>query len=193
MKTIVALGFALALAASVPADPYSAAIQQAKRVANQETEANRRLMDNPETSPAPAAPSQTVNPALQATLQNIENLRNDFGAIAKLTNGTPLTVERTALTNDLMTAAQGTKPTGQIVSRLADDLTTVLEGNEKLQSQHPRLAQFIHATFNGSQLAPAQQQMIFGETRKMLVNGGTVADSATQVVNDIKAIVNETK
>ena len=111
MKSLIALVGALLTATGVLADPYSSAIQQAKRVSAQETAANQRLMDNP----PPAAPPQNnanpqANAMLQATMQNIESLRNDFTAIANAATNASLTVLKQSLTNDLAIAALGMKP-----------------------------------------------------------------------------------
>jgi len=193
MKPLIALACAF-MASSVLADPYSAAIQQAKRVSAQETAANRQLMDNP----PPAAPPQnnpnpSADPVLQATLQNIENLRNDFAAIGNPAAGVSLTVQEETLTNDLAIAAQGKKPQAASISKLADDLTTAIAGNEKLRAPPPKLAQFVHAIFNTAHLTAAQQQMIFTGVQKILTDGGASPDEAANVVNDIKSIASETK
>jgi hypothetical protein len=194
MKPFLTLACALFAANSLFADPYSAAIQQAKRVANQETEANRQLMNNPPpATPAQTNPNQPSDPVLQATLENIQNLQNDFATLSKLTNAAAITTEKVGLTNDLASAALGAKPSQPSLAKLGDDLAAVILGNQKLRPQHPRLAQYVHASFNGSKLTPAQQQMIFSDVQKILVAGGTAPEDATNVVNDIKTIASETK
>ncbi len=194
MKPFIALTCALFIANGVLADPYSAAIQQAKRVSARETAANQRLMDNP----PPAAPPQNnqnapADPVLQATLQNIANLRNDFSAIGNAAAGTSLTVEKQTLTNDLAIAAQGVKPQPASISKLADDLMTAISGKEKLRAPQPKLAQFTHAIFNSAHLTTAQQQTFFTGVQKILTDGGASADEAANVVNDLKTIASETK
>lgn len=194
MKPFIALTCALFMANSLLADPYSAAIRQAKGVSSKVTDANRQLLDNP----PPAAPPQNnsnppANPALQATLQNIESLRNDFAAIGNAPANTSLTARKQSLTNDLAIAAQGAKPQPASVSKLADDLTTAIAGKEKLRAPQPKLAQFVHAIFNSSHLTAAQQQMIFDGVQKILTDGGASPDETANVVNDIKTIAGETK
>ncbi len=194
MRPFIALVCVLFMANSLLADPYSAAIRQAKNVSARETAANQQLMDNtPPTAPPQNNPNQAPSPALQATLQNIESLRNDFTAIGNAESGTSLTIQKQTLTNDLAIAAQGAKPQPASVSKLADDLITAIAGKEKLRAPQPKLAQFTHAIFNGSQLTAAQQQMIFKGVQKILTDGGASPDEATNVVNDIKTIASETK
>ena len=151
-------------------------------------------MDNP----PPAAPPQNnpnapANPVLQATLQNIANLRNDFSAIGNAAAGTSLTVEKQTLTNDLAIAAQGVKPQPASISKLADDLMTAISGKEKLRAPQQKLAQFTHAIFNSAHLTTAQQQTFFTGVQKILTDGGASADEAANVVNDLKTIASETK
>jgi hypothetical protein len=194
MKPSIVLACALFAANGIFADPYSAAIQQAKRVSHQETESNRRLIENPPPTPQPqSGPSQTADPVLQATLKNIHNLQSDFATLARLTSTASITTEKQGLTNDLAVAALGKKPSPQSLVKLADDLAAVIVGSNKLLPQHLKLAQYVHAISNSSQLTEAQQQMIFTDTQKILVTGGAKPDDAAKVVNDIKTIASETK
>jgi hypothetical protein len=192
MKPLLGVLCAVFLAGGVFADPYSAAIRQAQNVSTKVSNANRQLDENPATVQPPHN-NPAVNPMLQATLQNIENLRNDFATIGNATNTALSIAQKQSLTNDLATAAQSVKPQAVSISKLADDLTMAISGNEKLRAQYPKLAQYVHAVSNSSFLTAAQQQTIFGDVHKILVNGGAAPDDATTVVNDIKEIASETK
>ena len=130
---------------------------------------------------------------LQATLQNIDNLRNDFAAIGNAAAGASPAAQRQSLTNNLAIAAQGAKPQPESIAKLADDLTTAIAGKEKLRAPQPTLAQYTHAIFNSAHLTAAQQQMIFKGVQKILTDGGASPEEATNVVTDIKAIASETK
>jgi hypothetical protein len=195
MKPFMALACVLFAVNSVLADPYTAAIRQAQTVSANETAANQRLMKDPsESAPQPNNPNPPPNPALQATLQNIQSLRNDFTAIGNAaTNNSPLDAAKKLLTNDLAIAAQGAKPLPASISKLTDDLATAIAGNEKLRAPQPKLAQFIHAIFNSAHLTAAQQQMIFDGVQKLLTDGGASPDEIANVVNDLKTIASETK
>jgi hypothetical protein len=193
MKLFTAIACGLLMAASVMADPYSAAIQQAKNVSARETAANRQLMGNPPAAPPQNNPNAPADPALQATLQNIDSLRSDFAAIGNAATGDSLTVQKQSLTNNLAIAAQGAKPQPASISKLADDLMTAIAGKEKLRTPPPKLAQFVHAIFNSSHLTTAQQQMIFTGVQKILTDRGASPDEVANVVNDIKTIASETK
>jgi hypothetical protein len=169
MKPFIALACALFMANSLLAEPnYSIAIRQAKNASANETAANQRLLDNPTpVAPPQNNPNTPPDPALQATLQNIESLHTDFAAIG---NAQPASI-----------------------SKLADDLTAAIAGKEKLRAPQPKLAQFVHAIFNSSHLTTAQQQMIFNGVQKILTDGGASPDETANVVNDIKTIASETK
>jgi hypothetical protein len=194
MKSLIALVCALFMANGVLADPYSAAMQQAKRVSAQETAANQRLMENPPPAATPQNnPNAPANPALQATLQNIESLRTDFAAIGNAAAGASLALQKQSLTNNLAIAAQGKKPKAESISKLADDLMTAITGKEKLRASQPKLAQFVHAICNSSQLTAAQQKMMFDGVQKILADGGASPDETANVVSDMKTIASETK
>jgi hypothetical protein len=194
MRLVPTLACALFIGNSIMADPYTAAIRQAQNVSAKETAANQHLLDNPPTdAPLQNNPNAPVNPVLQATLQNIESLRNDFAAIGNTAANAPLTAQKKSLTNDLSFAAQGAKPLPESISKLADDLTAAIAGKEKFRAPQPKLAQFIHAIFNGAHLTTAQQQMIFDGVQKILTDGGASPDETASVVNDIKTIASETK
>jgi hypothetical protein len=188
---LVLFGLAV-IACNAIADPYSAAMRQAKNVSAKVTAADsQQVPDGVPAQPPQQAPAQS--PALQATLQNIGNLRNDLATICESTNSDSIATNKTSLLNDMTAAAQGTKPSQTSVSQLADDLTTAVAGNDKLRPQYQKLAQYVHASFNGAHLTPAQEQMIFGDMQKTLIAGGAAPDSATNVVNDIESVVNQTK
>jgi hypothetical protein len=140
---------------------------------------------------APAAAPQNYqappDPALQATMRNINNLKADFEALdSHPTNTAPLI-------KDLTDAAHGTKATSESVSRLAGDLAAVIAGNAKVKPQQPKLAQYVHAAFNGSHLTPAQLQAVLSGVKKILSDGGVPEDDVAKVISDLKAIATETK
>jgi hypothetical protein len=195
MKPLAALACVWLMATSLVAQVnYSVAIRQAKNAAANETAANQKLLDNP----PPAAPPQNnpnpqPDPALQATLQNIDSLRKDFTAVGGAADAASLATQKQSLTNDLAAAAQGAKPQSASVSKLADDLATAFAGKEKLRAPQTKLAQYVHAVFNSSHLTTAQQQMIFDGVQKILNDGGASPDETANVVNDIKTIASETK
>ncbi len=195
MKPLIALTCVLFMANGLLAQVnYQAAIRQARNAAANETAANQKLLDNPPPATPPQNnPNQPPDPALQATLHNIESLRNDFTAIGSAAPAAPLTTQKQSLTNDLAIAAQGAKPQAASISKLADDLATAIAGKEKLRAPQPKLAQFIHAIFNSLHLTTAQQQMIFDGVQKILTDGGASPDEAANVVSDIKTIASETK
>ncbi len=177
------------MAGEALADPYSTAMRQARTAAN---------AGSGQEIPTPAAPpppqnNAPPNPALQATLQNVVDLRNDLTAIAGATGTNVLIAFKSSLTNHLAAAAQGAKASQASTSKLADDLSVAIAGNDKLRAQLPKLAQFAHASFNGSQLTDAQQKMIFDGVQKILTGAGASPEAAATVVDDFKAIAGETK
>ena len=63
-----------------------------------------------------------------------------------------------------------------------------------MQAQEQKLAQNVHAIFNGAHLSTAQQQTrCYNSVQKILSDGGVAADDVTNVINDLKTIATETK
>ncbi|HEX3856133.1 MAG TPA: hypothetical protein VHY30_02420 [Verrucomicrobiae bacterium] len=186
MRTFIASFCALLVAHFASAQgAYNMAIQQAHNAAASENK-NQHAIDS-SSQPAPTPPnSSNPNPALEATLQNIGNLRGDFENFADgQTNRQPLI-------NDLTAAAQGAKASPADVSKLAEHLGEVA-GNKNLQPQNQKLAQSVHAIFNSSHLSVAQQQAVCDGVQKILQDGGASSDDVANVINDLKTIATETK
>jgi hypothetical protein len=191
MKKAAVIFCALLAAGGVFADVYNIAKQQARNVA---------AGNPPQGSAPPPASSQPPpqnnpppNPALEATLKNISNLRVDFdslGTLAELKSDSP---QKKLLLNDLIIAAQGTKPSDASISALADKLAAALAGKDAMKPQHAKLAQEIHAVFNSSHLTTEQQQKIFDDVQKILQDGGASADDTINIISGIKTIATETK
>lgn len=165
MKPVPVLFCLLFAATGLRADPYSAAIRQAKNVA---AAASSTRQDEPPAAPAPTPASPAPanpqpDPVLEATLQNIADLRANFDTLSRLTDTNAIGAKKTSLARNLAAAASGTRPSPASLSKLTDDLAAAVAGNEKLTPQHQKLAQNIHAIFNGSHLSPARQQMIFDD------------------------------
>ncbi len=198
MKIFAAIVCLLFIAGSLFAEPYSAAIRQAKTVTANASKTRQNLPDDG-SSPAQPAPTTPVqnnpapNPALEATLQNIADLRANFDALSRLTDTNAIARIKSSLAGNLTAAASGAKPSSPSVSKLAEDLTKALAGNDKSLSKHQKLAQDLHAIFNSSHLSTVQQQEIFDSVGKILQNGEVLPDDVTNVVNDIKTIATETK
>lgn len=201
MKAFVILSLTLGIVGSALADPYSMAIQQAKRVSNQNAAEQRAISSagsgsqapasNAAPPPAPAAPA--ANPALQATLQNISNLGADIAAFSSSTNAATIPARKTALVNDLTAAAIGSKPDDASVQRLADDLITAAGGKERLISQQTKLGRDLHAIFNSSHLSTEQQYSIIDDVQKTLIENEASSEDTSKVLDDLRTIEAETK
>jgi hypothetical protein len=184
MKPALVFLCALLIASSASAQGvYNMAKQQAKNAANNGSGQQGGMQ------PQPSLPqnNQPPDPALQATLRNISNLRVDFEGFDSNPTNT------VSLQGDLTAAAQGTKASPASVVSLAGDLAAAISGNAKLHAQRQKLAQYVHAMFNGSHLSPAQQQMILNAVQKILSDAGVVAEAAASVISDLNTIANETK
>ena len=200
MKSAPWIVLSFVLAAQVSwADVYGIAKQQARRDAamndaEQQRIANEANGGNRAAAPGAAAPAPVpMDPALQATLGNINSLQGDFTSLTK-TTGTPDATAKVALLNDLSQAAQGKKPATATIKKVADDLRTSLTNATKLTPvQLKKMAGQIHALANGAHLTDAQQKTILDDLQKVLTDAGANLNDTVNLVTDLKALSAETK
>jgi hypothetical protein len=203
MKSAVALGLAgvLVMALSLQAQNYDMAKQQARRAsaANDAEQARvqREAAGGGTGAPAhgaPAVPSAApMDPVLQATLKNVTSLQGDFTSLTVASDPSDPGL-KVALLNDLTQAAQGTKASADSVKKVTDDLHKALAGNKKIPpTQMTKLAQYVHALFNGAHLNSTQQETLLNRVQKLLTDGGVSLDDAVNTVTDLKVVVGETK
>jgi hypothetical protein len=148
------------------------------------------------TTPAPTAPPPSeapVDPALAATLQNINDLRADLDAFNAVAKTEVTTAQKSSLLHHLSVAASGTKPASASVTNLAEHVIAATAGKKTPPAQQTQLARYLHAAFNGSHLTAAQLTMILSDSQKILTSAGASTEDAGSVVADLKAIAAETK
>jgi hypothetical protein len=193
MKTSVALICSLFAASLAAADPYSIAIQQAKRASDANAAEQQRIQQQSGGATQPSAPAQApADPLLAATIQNVSGLQADIASLNAVT-GKPTTDQKIALLNDLSSASQTTKASSDSVKALTKDLMTALAGKKIPASQQTKFARQIHALFNSSHLTAAQQQTILDDVQKTLTDAGVSLDATTDVITDLKKVALETK
>jgi len=189
MKTMIVLSGVLGVALAASAQNYGMAINQAHKAVTKTENASNADPDNeitPREFPAPQ-PAQPMDPALAATLQNIAHLRADLVNLS--TNATP----GEALTNDLMTASTGTKPSADTVAKVISDLQAVVKDKPSLRGHYQTIAQYLHASANGAHLTPAQFQMISDNLEKILEDAGAPYSATEDLLDDLKHLARETK
>jgi hypothetical protein len=201
-RIIVCTGIVLAAGSLMAQEVnYYIAKQQAKRDSAQNDAEQQRIareaggqQNGPGGPAAPANPAP-MDPALQATLKNVNSLQTDFASAINSTGGAPDPGQKVALLNDLTQAAQGTsKASSASVKKVADDLVTALAGQKKLTAaQQTKMAREIHALFNSSHLSATQQDTLLNDIQKTLTDAGVSLDAAVNLVTDLKQVVTETK
>src|ERR1017187_1422953 len=159
MKISIAFVCVLFTAGSVLAQNYYRAEQQARRASAQKDAEQQRIQKaasepagTPSARAAAAAPVVPVDPALQATMNNVAGLQSDFATLSNVTGDKPDPSQKISLLNNLSQAAQGTKASSASVKKLADDLLAAVAGKKKLAAaQQTKLAREVHALFNRSE------------------------------------------
>jgi hypothetical protein len=190
MKSFIALAVVLAVAGNALADVnYDLGKQQAKRAAGGSVAQPGNSPSQPQT---PAAPP--MDPALAATLQNIADLRADLDALSQAADAQAGADQRSSLMTHLSAAAAHDKKASPAsIKKLSGHLITNLSGKKNLTAQNARLAQNLHALFNGAHLSATQQQTALDAVKTILTDAGIPADDADNLVGDLKQIATETQ
>ena len=190
MKTIALFFLMGSLAAQAQVGAFNIAKEQARR-ANAANNAEQQRIANATTDPSPPNAAVPADPVRAATLKNIADLQGDFTAFGNLTGAPADAAPKAALLNHLSAAALGKKPAAASVQKLAGHLMAAATGKKNAAAQ--KLALNVHALFNSSHLTAAQQTTLLDEVKKILTAAGTSADDVSEVVDDLKGIVEETK
>jgi hypothetical protein len=138
--------------------------------------------------PAPAAPP--LSPAEQEIKRNVDKLEADLTAIK---SGVDVSVDqKQILQTDLETLARGSvKPSPAALSKLTDDISTVLSATNISLRERGQLAQAVNVVVNSSMTTPAQAQSFVVVAETSLRSSG-VDDTGIQTVSDdLKAILTE--
>ncbi len=150
----------------------------------------------PPGTPPPGAASTSAPSGPQGISsvqqQLIDKLQTDLAAIKP---GFPVTPEqKQQLQNDFAALAKGTtKPSKTRLTKLADDLSAALAGNNISVKDHAQLAKDINIVMNSGNpnLSPAQTQTFVAAAQTVLKAGGVAGPEAIAVTVDLKAIVTD--
>ncbi|HZQ45575.1 MAG TPA: hypothetical protein VFC07_01070, partial [Verrucomicrobiae bacterium] len=112
-----------------------------------------------------------IKPGSQVTPEQKQQLQADFAALAKGV----------------------TKPSKSRLTKLADDLSAALAGNNISLKDHAQLAKDINIVMNSGNpnLSPAQTQSFVTAAHTVLKAGGVAGPEAMTVAIDLKAIVSD--
>jgi hypothetical protein len=150
---------------------------------------------------SPSAPSAGVTPSSapsgpqglsSAQQQLIDKLQTDLAAIKPASQVTS-DQKQQLLTDFSALAKGGTKPSKTRLTKLANDLSAALAGNNISVKDHAQLAKDINIVMNSGSpsLSPAQAQTFVTAAQTVLKTGGVTGPEALAVTVDLKAIVSD--
>ena len=155
--------------------------QRAKDLSNQ----NNARQGLPPAYPSQARPAAAPAPA-PATPPSLPQLKADLAAIKA---GAPVTADlKQKLTNDILTGAQGNKPSAASANKLADDLANAFSTKPLAGSKLDSFVQQIDALLNPSKFPQAKPQGIYDAVQTSFVQNGLEQKKVTAIVDDLKAL-----
>lgn len=174
-----------------------AAAEMIKQKAIQQRDINNQQQGITPPSPPPPGTAPSSAPSgpqgiSSVQQQLIEKLQTDLAAIKPGSQVTP--EQKQQLQNDFAALAKGvTKPSKTRLTKLADDLSAALAGNNISVKDHAQLAKDINIVMNSGNpnLSPAQTQSFVAGAQTVLKAGGVAGPEAMAVTVDLKAIVTD--
>jgi len=161
------------------AGPETIIKERAKELSNQN---NVRQGVAPPTQPAlaPNAPAPpTVTPAL-ARFQT---------ELSTLSIGTPATPDqKQKLTQDLLLAPQGAKPSRASLAKLTEDLSAAFAEKPLSPASRARFVQELDAVLNPGRYPQARLDGIFKDVQAIFQDNGLSRNKAVAIAEDVKAI-----
>ncbi len=183
MKTVFALsGVALLLAANSAVAQDVQIKQRAKEIRDQ---------NNVRQGVAPAMPGSPPSAASSATAApNLSPSMVQFQAgLASIKADTQLdTAQRKQLSQELLAAAQGAKPSVDSVNKLVADLAAAFAEKPLSASSRGRLTVELDAVLNPAKYPQARPDGIFRDIQAIFQENGLARSKAVAIAEDVKAI-----
>jgi hypothetical protein len=166
------------------AGPETIIYQRAKELRDQN---NVRQGVPPPTQPG--QPSAAATPAPQPL--SLTHLQTD---LASFKTDSPVTADqKQKLANDIIAAAQGTKPSSDTAKKLADDMSAALALNPLPSDKRARLLTELDAVLNPAKYPQAKIDGIYADIQAIFQANGTDRKHAATIADGVKAIGAETR
>jgi len=185
--TLALLGGLLVLAGTASAAGVDAIAKQHAR--DLATENNNRYGPAPGT---PAPPPATPAAPAQAAPQLASSLVKFQSDLAALQAGTPATADQQQkLSEELISGAQGNKPTPASVAKLVKDLSDAYAEKPLAPVNRARLVQYLDAVLNPGKYPMAKIDGIITAVQTMFHDNGLSQPRAEALSADVKKLSDE--
>jgi len=183
MKTVFALGsMALLLVANSAVGQDVQIKQRAKEIRDQNN-VRQGVAPATQASPVPAAPSGTAAPNLSPSLVQFQT------GLASIKADTQVdTAQRKQLSQELLAAAQGARPSVGSVNKLVADLAAAFAEKPLPASSRGRLMVELDAVLNPAKYTQAKPDGIFRDIQAIFQENGLARNKAVAIAEDVKAI-----
>lgn len=183
MKTVFALsGVALLLAVNSAFGQDVQIKQRAKQLRDQNNE-RQGVTPATQASPSAAASSGRAAPSLSPSLVQFQT------GLASIKAGTPVdTAQKKQLSQQVLAAPQGARPSAGSVNKLVADLTAAFAEKPLPASSRSRLMVELDAVLNPAKYPQAKPEGIFQDIQDMFHENGLAPSKAEAIAEDVKAI-----
>jgi hypothetical protein len=183
MKTVVALSGVVLLLVADGAVGQDVQIKQRAKEIRDQSNVRQGVAPVTQASPPTAAPSGTAAPNLSAALVQFQT------GLASVKADTQMdTAQRTQLSQELLAAAQGAKPSEGSVNKLVADLAAAFAEKPLPASSRSRLMVELDAVLNPAKYPQAKPEGIFRDIQAIFQENGLARNKAVAIAEDVKAI-----
>ena len=185
MKTFFALGSMVLLLVANRAVGQDVQIKQRAKEIRDQNNVRQGVAPATQASPAlaPAAPGGTAAPNLSPSLVQFQT------GLASIKADTQVdTAQRKQLSQELLAAAQGAKPSVSSVNKLVADLAAAFAEKPLPASSRGRLMVELDAVLNPAKYPQAKPEGIFRDIQAIFQENGLARNKAVVISEDVKAI-----
>jgi hypothetical protein len=180
MKTILTLiALTVLLTGTLLAGPDVIIRERAKELSNQN---NVRQGVAPPTQPTqPATANAPTGPTLSPSLVRFQTELAGIHADAQVTAD-----QKQKLSQDVLLAAQGNKPTQESVNKFVDDLTAAFSEKPLSATSRARFTQELDAVLNPAKYPQAKLDGIYTDMQAIFQENGLARSKAVALVEKVK-------
>jgi hypothetical protein len=180
-RTLAVAGAAALMAGTVLGGPESIIKQRAKELSNQN---NVQQGVAPPTQPGGTyAPSAPAPPPLSVSLTHFQTTLAGIQADSQVS-----AAQKQKLTQDLLAAAPGAKPSQASAAKLSEDLAAAFAEKPLPESSRSRLIRELDAVLNPGKYPQAKLEGIFADVQAIFQANGLSRSKAVVIADDVKAI-----
>ncbi len=180
-NTIAVLGAMALITGTALAGPKQIIKQRAKDLRDQNN--LQQGVGQIQPTPTPSAPAAPAPPPVSVSLTHFQSTLAGIHTDSEVS-----AAQKEKLTQDLLAAASGAKPSQAAAAKLAEDLTAAFVQKPLPESGRAKLIRELDAVLNPGKYPQAKLEGIFADVQASFRANGLSQSKAAAIADDVKAI-----